>query len=153
MKEAVVPMDGNAYCHGLPGNADFLFGLSRALGNQQYADVGLQMIDTCLAQAVDLGDRLTWYQSGRMWNSKTEEWETDWEFPQIGFLTGNAGVGLALLHADALTQGRLSAVRLPDFPFPILTWPSRVRLNEFSPFWILRSSHTVAGVRRAPSLE
>ena len=32
--------------------------------------VGLQTIDTCLAQAVDLGDRLTWYQSGRMWKSE-----------------------------------------------------------------------------------
>ena len=47
-----------------------------------------------------------------------EQRETDWDL-QIGFLTGNAGVGLALLHADALTQGRLSVALIARLSIPI----------------------------------
>jgi lantibiotic modifying enzyme len=114
------------YCHGSAGNGSFLLNVYRATGQEAFREAGVALLDATLGRATEgtgpAGRTLTWAQSLARWDEGAGSYVTEW-VPQSGFNTGVAGIGYALLCADAVLQGRGPAVRLLDNPFGTLPGP------------------------------
>lgn len=97
-------------CCGLAGVGDFFLSLYETTQEKKYLNFSKRLADKLLAGASAEGDGIKWVQA---------EHRTRPELlaAQTGLMQGSAGIGLFLLHYDALERGRRVKVVLPDTPF------------------------------------
>ena len=97
-------------CCGLAGVADFFLSLYETTRDKKYLDFCKRITDKLLASASADGAGLKWIQA---------EHRTRPELlvAQTGLMQGAAGIGLYLLHLDALERGQHINIVLPDTPF------------------------------------
>jgi lantibiotic modifying enzyme len=97
-------------CHGAAGDAHLFNRLFQATGEPDFREAALYWIDRAL-ELQKPGEGVGGY---RMWIVGDGE-ELDWR-PDAGFLTGSAGVGLALLAAATPVEPEWDRVLLADVP-------------------------------------
>jgi lantibiotic modifying enzyme len=97
-------------CCGTAGVAQFL--ADRFRGSDE-------VDDRLLAEAfqADVVERAAQGEDGWSWPQAEHRAQPDLIQAQSGYMQGAAGIGLMLLHFDALQTGRGDVVRLPDDPF------------------------------------
>lgn len=96
------------WCHGSAGNAVILQWGHRVTGDPQLKAEADRLLQMTVESAIPDRGGLAWNEEG------LHEGSVKW-FPQTSFNTGAAGVGYALLLADALDSGRAPRVVLPDY--------------------------------------
>jgi rhamnogalacturonyl hydrolase YesR len=97
-------------CCGLAGVGDFFLSLYEATRDRKYLDFCKRITDRLLAGASADGTGLKWVQA-------EHRTRPELLIAQTGLMQGAAGIGLFLLHYDALESGRRSKIILPDTPF------------------------------------
>jgi lantibiotic modifying enzyme len=97
-------------CCGLAGVGDFFLSLYEATRDKRYLDFARRITDKLLAAASPDGAGLKWVQA-------EHRTRPELLIAQTGLMQGAAGIGLFLLHYDALERGRRIKVILPDTPF------------------------------------
>jgi lantibiotic modifying enzyme len=97
-------------CCGLAGVGDFFLSLYETTRDKKYLDFARRITDKLLAAASADGDGLKWIQA-------EHRTRPELLIAQTGLMQGAAGIGLFLLHYDALEHGRRIKVVLPDTPF------------------------------------
>jgi len=97
-------------CCGSAGVAEFFLSLYRATKERPYLDFAKQVTANLLTRATREGDALKWIQA-------EHRVKPDLLIAQTGYMQGAAGIGMLLLHMDALAQGRAGGSTLPDSPF------------------------------------
>ena len=95
-------------CCGLAGVADLFLRLHRATG--EGLDFARQVGETLLAKATPAGDGLKWVHA-------EHRVRPDYVYAQTGYMQGAAGIGMLMLHLDAVERGREWGFRLPDSPY------------------------------------
>jgi Lanthionine synthetase C-like protein len=97
-------------CCGLAGVGDFFLSLYETTRDKKHLDFCGRVTDKLLAAASADGSGLKWVQA---------EHRTRPELlvAQTGLMQGAAGIGLFLLHYDALERSRRIRIILPDTPF------------------------------------
>jgi lantibiotic modifying enzyme len=97
-------------CCGLAGVGDFFLSLYETTRDKKYLDFARRITDKLLAAASADGEGLKWIQA-------EHRTRPELLIAQTGLMQGAAGIGLFLLHYDALEHGRRIKVVLPDTPF------------------------------------
>jgi lantibiotic modifying enzyme len=97
-------------CCGLAGVGDFFLSLYEATRDRKYLDFCKRITDRLLAGASADGTGLKWVQA-------EHRTRPELLIAQTGLMQGAAGIGLFLLHYDALESGRRIKIVLPDTPF------------------------------------
>ena len=97
-------------CCGLAGVGDFFLSLYETTKEKKYLNFSKRLTDKLLAAASAEGDGLKWIQA-------EHRTRPELLLAQTGLMQGAAGIGLFLLHYDALERGRRVRVVLPDTPF------------------------------------
>jgi uncharacterized protein YyaL (SSP411 family) len=97
-------------CCGLAGVGDFFLSLYETTRDKKYLDFCQRITRKLLASASSESGGLKWIQA---------EHRTRPELlvAQTGLMQGAAGIGLFLLHLDALERGQRVKIVLPDTPF------------------------------------
>jgi lantibiotic modifying enzyme len=95
-------------CCGLAGVADLFLRLHKATG--EGLGFAQQVGEALLAKATPAGDGLKWVHA-------EHRVRPDYVYAQTGYMQGAAGIGLLLLHLDAVERGREWSFRLPDSPY------------------------------------
>lgn len=98
-------------CCGLAGIAEMFLDLHKVTGDKTYREFADRLEGKIIAKATEENGGLKWTQAE--FRSKP-----DLLIAQTGLMQGAAGIGLTLLHADAIEQGRALKSRMPDNPFP-----------------------------------
>jgi lantibiotic modifying enzyme len=99
-----------SFCCGNAGIAAFYLDLYRMDKDSAYLGFARVILDDLLRKGTLAGDGIQWVQAEN--RSQPELLQA-----QTGLMQGAAGIGLALLRADALQHGRKTLIRLPDDPF------------------------------------
>jgi lantibiotic modifying enzyme len=102
--------NNDGICCGLAGVGDFFLNLYRVTKDKSYLDFCKRVTDRLLAKATVEGDKMKWIQA-------EHRAKPDLLIAQTGLMQGASGIGLFLLHLDALERGKLCLVLLPDSPF------------------------------------
>lgn len=89
---------------------DFFLSLNETTRDKKYLDFSKRITDKLLAAATVDGEGLKWVQA-------EHRTRPELLIAQTGLMQGAAGIGLFLLHCDALEHGRRVKVILPDTPF------------------------------------
>ena len=97
-------------CCGNIGVAQFFLDLHRATGDAGALAFAQRNLADTLRKATEVDGGLKWIQA----ENRTQPENL---VAQTGFMQGAAGVGVFLLHLDALEQQRAPAIVLPDNPF------------------------------------
>jgi lantibiotic modifying enzyme len=97
-------------CCGLAGVGDFFLSLYETTRDNKYLDFCKRTAERLLASGSVDGEGLKWVQAEHRTRPKLL-------IAQTGLMQGAAGVGLFLLHYDALEHGRRVRIVLPDTPF------------------------------------
>lgn len=98
-------------CCGDAGVADFFLRLHRLHGDPESLAFARRIADDLLRRATPTpGGGLKWVQA-------EHRVKPDYAYAQTGYMQGAAGIGLMLLHLDAVERGRPWDFRLPDSPF------------------------------------
>jgi lantibiotic modifying enzyme len=105
--------NNDGLCCGLAGVADFFLRLQRT--PEMAGDAGLLAFarrtgEALLAKATREGDGLKWIQA-------EHRIKPDYVYAQTGYMQGAAGIGILLLHLDAVEHRKEWAFRLPDTPY------------------------------------
>ncbi|HEX5716729.1 MAG TPA: lanthionine synthetase LanC family protein [Thermoanaerobaculia bacterium] len=95
-------------CCGLAGVADLFLRLHKATG--EGLDFARKVGEALLAKATPAGDGLKWVHA-------EHRVKPDYVYAQTGYMQGAAGIGMLLLHLDAVERGREWGFRLPDSPY------------------------------------
>lgn len=95
-------------CCGLAGVADLFLRLHKATG--EGLDFARKVGEALLAKATPAGDGLKWVHA-------EHRVRPDYVYAQTGYMQGAAGIGMLLLHLDAVDRGREWGFRLPDSPY------------------------------------
>lgn len=97
-------------CCGLAGVADFFLRLHKVTGDPELLAFARRVGDALLAKATKEGDGLKWIQA-------EHRIRPEYVFAQTGYMQGAAGIGMLLLHLDAVERGKEWPFRLPDTPY------------------------------------
>ncbi len=97
-------------CCGLAGMGDFFLSLYETTKEKNYLDFGKCITDKLLSAASADGAGLKWVQA-------EHRTRPELLIAQTGLMQGAAGIGLFLLHYDALERGKHVRIVLPDTPF------------------------------------
>jgi hypothetical protein len=97
-------------CCGAAGVAEFFLQLHRLSGEAGHLAFARRMADDLLARASSARGGLAWVQA-------EHRIRPDYVYAQTGLMQGAAGIGLLLLHLDAMERGRPWRFCLPDSPF------------------------------------
>ena len=97
-------------CCGLAGVGDFFLSLYETTRDKKYLEFSKRITAKLLAAASADGDGLKWVQA-------EHRTRPELLIAQTGLMQGAAGIGLFLLHYDALERGRRVKIILPDTPF------------------------------------
>lgn len=97
-------------CCGLAGVADFCLRLHKVTQDPELLAFARRVGDALLAKATKEGDGLKWIQA-------EHRIRPDEVFAQTGYMQGAAGIGMLLLHLDAVERGKEWTFRLPDTPY------------------------------------
>jgi len=95
-------------CCGLAGVADLFLRLHKAMG--EGLDFARKVGEALLAKATPAGDGLKWVHA-------EHRVRPEYVYAQTGYMQGAAGIGMLLLHLDAVERGREWGFRLPDSPY------------------------------------
>lgn len=95
-------------CCGLAGVADLFLRLHRVTG--EGLGFARRVGASLLARATPAGDGLKWVHA-------EHRVKPDYVYAQTGYMQGAAGIGMLLLHLDAVERGREWGFRLPDSPY------------------------------------
>jgi len=97
-------------CCGLAGVAEFFLSLHQVTGNRAYLDYSRRVTTQLLAKA-------TRDPKGMRWIQAEHRIKPELLVAQTGFMQGAAGVGMLLLHLDALERHKKPSIVFPDSPF------------------------------------
>jgi lantibiotic modifying enzyme len=98
-------------CCGSAGVGEFFLGLHKLGGEQPYLDFAHRLAADLLARATPTpGDGLKWIHA-------EHRIRPEYAYAQTGYMQGAAGIGLFLLHLDALEKKRAWTFSLPDSPW------------------------------------
>jgi lantibiotic modifying enzyme len=97
-------------CCGNAGVLEFFLALHRLTGDPQHMDFVERV-------AADITRRATEEDGSLKWIQAEHRVRPELLIAQTGLMQGAAGVGLAMLHLDGVSQRRLPLVVLPDDPF------------------------------------
>jgi lantibiotic modifying enzyme len=97
-------------CCGTAGIGDYVLELYKMTGDKAYREFALKI-------AVDLLSRATEGEGTLKWIHAETRRTPDVVFAQTGLMQGAAGIGLFLLHFDALETGRKIKIFFPDAPY------------------------------------
>jgi lantibiotic modifying enzyme len=97
-------------CCGLAGVAEFFLSLHQVTGNRVYLDYSKRVTAALLARA-------TRDREGMRWIQAEHRIKPELLVAQTGFMQGAAGVGMLLLHLDALERRKKPSIIFPDSPF------------------------------------
>ena len=97
-------------CCGSAGVAEFFLSLHRVTEELPYLDFAKQVTANLLTRATREGDGLKWIQA-------EHRMKPDLLIAQTSYMQGAAGIGMLLLHMDAIEQGRAGKIVFPDSPF------------------------------------
>jgi hypothetical protein len=97
-------------CCGAAGVAEFFLQLHRLSGAAGHMAFARRVADDLLARASARGGGLAWVQA-------EHRIRPDYVYAQTGLMQGAAGIGMLLLHLDAVERGRPWRFSLPDSPF------------------------------------
>ena len=98
-------------CCGSAGVADFFLRLHRLTGEDRYLAFARRVTNDLLARATPTpGDGLKWVHA-------EHRVRPEYTYAQTGYMQGAAGIGMLLLHMDAVERGREWSFRLPDSPY------------------------------------
>jgi lantibiotic modifying enzyme len=97
-------------CCGLAGVGDFFLSLYRLTSEKSDLEFARRVAAALLQKGTIEGDKMKWIQA---------EHRTKPELlvAQTGLMQGAAGIGMFLLHLDALEQGKSKKINLPDSAF------------------------------------
>ncbi len=95
-------------CCGLAGVADLFLRLHKATG--EGLDFPRKVGEALLAKATAEGEGLKWIHA-------EHRVRPDYVYAQTGYMQGAAGIGMLLLHLDAVERGREWGFRMPDSPY------------------------------------
>jgi lantibiotic modifying enzyme len=99
-------------CCGSAGVADFFLHLYRLTGEDRSLAFARRVTADLLARATPTpGDGLQWIHA-------EHRVRPEYTYAQTGYMQGAAGIGMLLLHMDAVERGRQWTFRLPDSPYP-----------------------------------
>lgn len=105
---------------GSSGVVLFFLEMYRATKNEVYlneARTGADYLDFAKSMTADLLKRAAREGDGIKWFQAEHRVRPELLFAQTGYMQGTAGIGMLLLHLDALEQGRTGWIVLPDSPF------------------------------------
>ena len=102
--------NNDGICCGLAGVGDFFLNLYRVTKDKSYLDFCKRVTDRLLAKATVEGDKMKWIQA-------EHRAKPDLLIAQTGLMQGASGIGLFLLHLDALERGKPRLVLFLDSPF------------------------------------
>ena len=97
-------------CCGSAGVAEFFLSLYRATKERPYFNFAKRVTANLLTRATREGDGLKWIQA-------EHRVKPDLLIAQTGYMQGAAGIGMLLLHMDALAQGKAGRIVFLDSPF------------------------------------
>lgn len=97
-------------CCGLAGVADLFLRLYKATGEAEPLAFARRVGETLMAKATPAGEGLKWVHA-------EHRVRPDYVYAQTGYMQGAAGIGMLLLHLDAVEHGREWGFRLPDSPY------------------------------------
>lgn len=95
-------------CCGLAGVADLFLRLHKVTGDG--LGFARRVGESLLAKATPAGDGLKWVHA-------EHRVRPEYVYAQTGYMQGAAGIGMLLLHLDAVERGREWGFRLPDSPY------------------------------------
>jgi lantibiotic modifying enzyme len=98
-------------CCGSAGVAEFFLEMYRITHDPQYLVFAERVTDDLLRRATRDDKGIRWIQAEHRIQPKLL-------LAQTGYMQGAAGIGMLLLHFDALEHGRRPRITLPDNPFP-----------------------------------
>ncbi len=102
--------NNDGLCCGLAGIGDFFLSLYRVTHDKTD-------LDFCRRVARELLARATNDAAGTRWIQAEHRTRPDLLIAQTGLMQGAAGIGIFLLHLDALENGRSVGIEFPDSPF------------------------------------
>src|SRR5690606_37541193 len=102
--------DNVSQCCGSAGVVEFFLDLHRVTGEREYLVFAERVADDMLRRATRDAEGVRWVQA-------EHRVKPDFRVAQTGHMQGAAGIGVSLLHLDALERGRKERIRLPDNPF------------------------------------
>ena len=97
-------------CCGAAGVAQLFLDLHRVTGEREYLDFAMRV-------TADLLKRATHTDSGLKWVQAEHRVRPELLVAQTGYMQGAAGIGLLLLHLDAVNNNRQPTIVFPDTPF------------------------------------
>ena len=97
-------------CCGTAGIGDYMLELYEMTGDKAYREFALKI-------AADLLSRATEGEGTLKWIHADTRRTPDAVFAQTGLMQGASGIGLFLLHLDALETGRTRRIFFPDAPY------------------------------------
>ncbi|MGH7597572.1 MAG: lanthionine synthetase LanC family protein [bacterium] len=97
-------------CCGSAGVAEFFLSLYRVTSESEYLEFAKRVTADLLKRATREGEGIKWIQA-------EHRVKPDLLIAQTGYMQGAAGIGMLLLHLDALEQGRAGEIVFPDSPF------------------------------------
>lgn len=95
-------------CCGLAGVADLFLRLHKVTG--EGLGFARKVGESLLAKATPAGDGLKWVHA-------EHRVRPEYVYAQTGYMQGAAGIGMLLLHLDAVERGKEWGFRLPDSPY------------------------------------
>lgn len=98
-------------CCGSCGVGEMMLGLHRVTGDERHLAFAHRLAKDILARATPTpGDGLKWIHA-------EHRVKPDYTYAQTGYMQGAAGIGVFLLHLDALEKKREWTLYLPDSPW------------------------------------
>lgn len=97
-------------CCGSAGVAEFFLQLHGRTRDPEHLAFARRVARNLLDRATPAGDGLKWVHA-------EHRVRPDYTYAQTGYMQGAAGIGMLLLHMDAVERGREWTFRLPDSPY------------------------------------
>jgi lantibiotic modifying enzyme len=98
-------------CCGSAGVAEFFLDFARLTGDDSYVAFARRVTRNLLKRATATPD------GGLKWSHAETRVMPNYTYAQTGYMQGAAGIGMALLHMDAVEKGKPWTLRLPDSPY------------------------------------
>lgn len=98
-------------CCGSAGVVDFFLDFAKLTGDETYIAFARRVTKNLLERATATPD------GGLKWVHAEHRVNPGYTYAQTGYMQGAAGIGMALLHMDAVEKGKEWTFRLPDSPY------------------------------------
>ncbi len=98
-------------CCGSAGVVDLFLDLAKLTGDETYVAFARRVTKNLLERATATPD------GGLKWIHAEHRVNPNYTYAQTGYMQGAAGIGMALLHMDAVEKGKEWTFRLPDSPY------------------------------------